>query len=118
MEAVIERLQNITNRLESRLTKLSNSGVDTTASAAALASAQLSLNAAVTEMTDIDASVYAAVSSANARSGWTTLKTKFITIKNFIKTAHREIQSSISLAKAATLEARAKQSAEVESETE
>jgi hypothetical protein len=112
MEAVIERLQNIATRLESRMTKMSDSGVDTTASAAALASAQLSLDAAVTEISDIDASVYAAVSSADARTGWTTLKAKFTSIKDFIKTAHSELRSSVSLVKEASLAAQAEQSAE------
>jgi intracellular sulfur oxidation DsrE/DsrF family protein len=112
MEAVIERLQNIATRLESRMTKMSDSGVDTTAGAAALASAQLSLDAAVTEISDIDASVYAAVSSADARTGWTTLKAKFTSIKDFIKTAHSELRSSVSLVKEASLAAQAEQSAE------
>jgi hypothetical protein len=113
MEAVIERLQNITNRLESRIIKMSDSGVDTTASAAALASAQLSLDEARTEIRNIDVSVYTAVSSADVRAGWTTLKAKFTTIKNFIKTAHSELRSSITLLKEASLEARAQQNAEV-----
>jgi len=112
MEAVIERLQNITNRLESRLTKLSNSGLDTTASAAALASAQLSLDAAIVEISNIDAAVFATVSSADVGNSWTTLKTKFTTIKDSIKTAHRELRSSITLLKEASLKARAEQSAE------
>ena len=113
MEAIIERLQNIADRLESRLTKMSDSGVDITGSAAALASAQLSLDAAVLEIGDIDASVFAAVSSTNAGSSWTTLKTKFTNIKDLIKTAHSELRSSINLSKEASLAARAEQSAEV-----
>jgi hypothetical protein len=116
MEAVIDRLQNIANRLESRLTKLLDSGVNTTASAAALASAQLSLDAAVAEISGIDASVGTAVSSVDAQASWTTLKTTFTTTKDFIKTAHRELQSSITLAKEASLEARAEQSVEVDAE--
>jgi hypothetical protein len=113
MEAVIERLQNITDRLESRLTKMSDSGIDTTSSAAALASAQLSLNAATAEIDDIDASVFAAVSSADASSSWTTLKIKFTSIKDFIKTAHSELRSSVTLSKEAFLAAQSAQSAEV-----
>jgi hypothetical protein len=92
---------------------MSDSGVDTTASAAALASAQLSLDEARTEIRNIDVSVYTAVSSADVRAGWTTLKAKFTTIKNFIKTAHSELRSSITLLKEASLEARAQQNAEV-----
>ena len=116
MEAVIQRLQNITTRLESRIDKLRDSGIDTTSSQAALASAQLSLDAAVLEISDIDTSVYNAVSSADARAGWTNLKAEFTTIGNSIRTAHSELQSSISLLKAASLEARAQQTVEADIE--
>jgi len=112
MEAVIGRLQNIANRLESRLIKLADAGVDTTASAVALASAQLSLDAALAEISDIDAEVYAAFSAPDARTGWNELRLKFITIKNFIKTAHRELRSSITLIKKASLAVTTEQSAE------
>lgn len=111
MDSVIVRLQNITDRLQSRLTKLNEAGVNTTDSAAALAAAQLSLDGAQAEISDIDVAVYRAVSSEDIHSGWISLKTKFTTIGNSIKTAHSQIRSSISLAKEATLESRAQQSA-------
>ena len=115
MEAVINRLQNISNRLESRIKKVNAGGVNTTASAAALASARLSLDGAMAEISDIDADVYTAFSSADVGTGWSTLKIKFSTIKNLIKTAHSELRSSISLLKEAQLEARAQQNAQVSS---
>jgi hypothetical protein len=114
MEAVVARLQNITNRLESRMGKMAD--IDTTASAAALDSAQLSLDAAITEMANIDADVAATISSADARAAWVTLKTKFITIQNFIKTAHSELGSSIALLKEASLTAETEQSTAAEVE--
>lgn len=116
MESVIKRLQNITDRLESRIIKLNDAGVNTTSSAAALASAQLSLNAAQAEISDIDVMVYEVISSNDIHTGWTSLKTKFSNIKNFIKTAHRELRTSITLLKEATLEARAQQHAQVDTE--
>jgi hypothetical protein len=116
MEAVLERLQNITNRLESRIIKLNEQGVDTTASAAALVSAQLSLDGARAEISDIDASVYAAVSAADARAEWTTLKAKFSTVRDLLKTAHSELQQSISLLKEASVEVRSQQNTDVSSE--
>lgn len=116
MEAIIARLQNISDRLESRIVKMNESGVDTTASAAALASAQLSLDGALTEISDIDASVYAAVSAADVRSGWATLKAKFEGIRDLIKTAHSELQRSISLLKEASVQGTVQQDTEVSTE--
>ena len=117
MEAIIARLQNISDRLESRIVKMNESGVDTTASAAAaLASAQLSLDGALAEISDIDASVYAAVSAADVRSGWATLKAKFEGIRDLIKTAHSELQRSISLLKEASVQETVQQDTEVSTE--
>jgi intracellular sulfur oxidation DsrE/DsrF family protein len=116
MEAIIARLQNISDRLESRIVKMNESGVDTTASAAALASAQLSLDGALAEISDIDASVYAAVSAADVRSGWATLKAKFEGIRDLIKTAHSELQRSISLLKEASVQGTVQQDTEVSTE--
>ena len=116
MEAIIARLQNISDRLESRIVKMNESGVDTTASAAALASAQLSLDGALAEISDIDASVYAAVSAADVRSGWATLKAKFEGIRDLIKTAYSELQRSISLLKEASVQETVQQDTEVSTE--
>jgi signal transduction histidine kinase len=116
METVLTRLQNIIDRMESRLVKLEETGLNTTASAAALASAQISIDAARGEIADIDASVYSTVSSPNVRDEWTALKIKFETIRDQIKTAHGEIKSSILLVKEAELEARAQQNTKIEIE--
>ncbi len=101
MDAVIERIQNIINRLDSRIEKLSDRGVDTAAAEAALASAQISIDAAVAEIATIDIEVTAAVSSEDARTAWSGVKESYTTIRDHLKTAHTELRASVEALKIA-----------------
>ena len=99
MEAAINRLQNVSGRIESRIEKLKARGVVTAGAENALASAQVSLNAALAEIATIDADVQAAVSSQNARAGWNQVKAKFFIIRDHITTAHTELRASVAALK-------------------
>lgn len=101
MEAVIERIQNISDRINSRIEKLKEQGVDTTAAEAALASAQISIDAAAEEIEDIDARVQAAVGSEDIRTSWAVVKTSYLSIRDHLKTARTELRAAIAELKAA-----------------
>lgn len=102
MEAVIARLQNVSNRLQSRIEKINARGIDTQEAQNALASAQISIDAALGEIATIDADVSAAISSSDARAGWNTVKVKFFSIRDHITTAHTELRASVAGLKEAT----------------
>lgn len=114
MDAVIVRIQNVIDRLDSRIEKIDATGADTTEAKAALASAQLSLNAAARDIADIDNVVANAISSEDARAGWAVVKTRYATIRDHIKTSHAELRSCVSSLKIAVAEARTASAQETE----
>jgi hypothetical protein len=94
-------MQNIITRLESRIDKLSESGLDTTEASAALASAQTSVDAAVSALAQIDVTVQAAVTAENPRAAWVEVRAAFTSIRAQLRTAHNEIKASVQELKAA-----------------
>ncbi|MCA9355549.1 hypothetical protein KC865_03295 [Candidatus Kaiserbacteria bacterium] len=106
MEAVIARVQNIIDRMDTRITKLSDLGVDTIEAEGALASAQLSIDSALAEISEIDADVASAVGSEDIRSAWISVKEKYSGIRNHLKTAHTELRASVTALKQAVAEAK------------
>lgn len=105
MDSAIVRLQDIIDRLDSRIQKLEAAGIDTSAAKAALASSQLSVDAALAEIATIDTTVVSAISSEDARADWSTAKTKFVTIRDYLKTAHAELKASVAALKEAAVAA-------------
>tara|TARA_B100000508_G_scaffold141059_1_gene145730 strand:+ start:2307 stop:2984 length:678 start_codon:yes stop_codon:yes gene_type:complete len=101
MDAAIERLTNIADRLDSRIAKIQAEGVDTSAAEASLASARMSIDAAAAEIATIDTEVAAVVGSENVRTAWEGLKAKYQEIKNYIKTAHTELRNTVEALKTA-----------------
>jgi hypothetical protein len=95
MDAAGTRIQDIIIRLESRIEKLEAAGLDVSEAKDALQSAQISLNAAVNNLTTIDVTVQAAVSSADPRSNWTSVKAAYQNIREQLRTAHTEIKASV-----------------------
>lgn len=104
MDAVIARIQNIIDRLETRIAKLKETGLDTAAAESSLASAQVSINAAASAIGNIDAEVAAAVGSEDARAGWVSVKESYSSIRNHIKQAHTELRATVAALKAAAAE--------------
>ena len=104
MEAAVTRIQDITDRTESRIEKLSELGMDTSEAEAALASAQLSIDAAVDAVSNIDAEVSYAVGSEDARAEWKNVRVSYTNIGDYLKTAHAELRATIAALKEATAE--------------
>lgn len=101
IEAVLTRLQNITDRIDSRIQKLNELGVDTEAAAAALASAEMSIDAAYEEISTIDEDVNGAIGSEDVKANWVTVKEKYRKIHAHIMTARTELQACVAALKKA-----------------
>jgi GTP1/Obg family GTP-binding protein len=93
LEAYISRLQNITDRFSSRMDKLESTGVDVTIARASLARAQGALDAAKTDMTDIDASVAEVTGSNNPLQAWREVQGRFISARDSIRVAFNELRT-------------------------
>ena len=104
IDAITERIQNIIDRLDTRIVKLRELGLDPSEAEASLESAQDSLDAAISEISNIDVDVAAAVGSEDARAGWATVKEKYLSVRNHIKTAHTQLRATVAALKAAAVE--------------
>lgn len=102
MESAVKRLQNVTDRLNSRLTKMENEGVDVSAARAELALAQEKLQEASQNLASIDAEVNAFVGSATPRENWQNLKNTYLNSRVAIIAAHQNILATINIAQNAT----------------
>lgn len=94
-EAAIRRLENVANRLDSRITKLQAQGLDTSAGVAALAVARTELSRARTLLATIDADVVTFVSSENPQTNWGRVKNIYTDSRDAIKAAHSALQTSL-----------------------
>ena len=95
MDAAAARMQNITTRLESRINKLEASGLDTTEAAIALASAQRSIDAAVTALARIDITVQNAVTAEDPKAAWVEVRAAYTAIREQLRTANTELRASV-----------------------
>ena len=107
MEAAIARIENISIRLESRISKLSAQGIDTTEAEAALASAKLSIEAAALSITAIDELVTTTVKAEDARKDWIEVRKTFLATRDHLLTARAELRASVAALKVALREASA-----------
>ena len=98
MDSAVARLQNVTDRLSSRLSKMEIEGKDVTAARTELALAQNKLNEAKGYLTKIDLEVNAFVGSANPRENWRNVKTTYLGTQTVIIAAHQSILATINLA--------------------
>ncbi len=103
MEGVVKRLQNVADRLASRLTKMEAQGNDVTSARAELALAQQKINEANQNLTTIDTEVNAFIGSATPRENWQNLKTTYLHTRTAIIAAHQSILATINLAQNAAL---------------
>lgn len=95
IDAVITRMQNIADRIATRIDKLTGADVDTVTATSALASAQLSIDAAREAMVGIDTEVAIAVGAADPRTSWQTVAGTYTEVRDHLKTAHAEIKASV-----------------------
>lgn len=99
IEAAITRLQNIIDRLHSRIEKLKDLGVDTTEAEVILDSAQLSIDAAIAEISDIDERVAEVVGSEDVKTAWAETKAIYRNVSDQLKTARTELQATVAALK-------------------
>ena len=95
MDAAASRLQNIIDRLNSRIDKLAIAGINVSEARAALLSAQLSVTTAVNTLATIDAVVLAAITSEDPRASWPTVRATFENIRTELTVARTEIRAAI-----------------------
>ena len=101
MDATIARFQNIIDRLESRMEKLVAAGVDTAAATEAVGNAQVSLDAARTEIAAIDTAVTTAVGAEDVRTAWATVRESFTTTREYLRQSHQELRATVAALKEA-----------------
>lgn len=95
LDAIIARLENISARLNTRIEKLNQTGTDTSAAAASLDKARTALSAAKEQMKGIDGAVATALGSRDPKTQWQSIRIKFITTRDNIRTAHTELKNTI-----------------------
>lgn len=103
IDASIERLQNITDRLSSRIEKISEEGIDTSEAEASLALAQTSINAAVEAMENIDFIVDSAIKSEDVYTAWKEVRSTITETKSSLKIAKTELRAAVASLKAELL---------------
>lgn len=102
MDAAVKRLQNVHDRLDSRLTLLTNDGLDTTSARQSLNETQKQLDSARSALANIDNNVAAFLHSSNPQENWLEVKREYTDIAATIVTAHGAIITTIENASQAT----------------
>jgi hypothetical protein len=103
MDSAVARLQNVTDRLNSRLTKIEAGGKDVSAARTELALAQTKLDEAKRSLATIDTEVNAFVGSATPRENWNNLKNTYLNTREVIVAAHQSILATINLVQNTTV---------------
>ena len=99
MDAAVARLFTIIDRLESRLQKLEQQGVDTAAAKSSLQEAAQSLAEAKTALADIDTAVYNATTGEEAYTAWQDLRAHYQSIATSIRSTHASLRAVIAALK-------------------
>lgn len=97
MEAAIGRMRNVIARLESRMDKLDERGIETVAARAELSVAVRHINEAAATLGNIDAEVAAFVGSENPRETWKNVKALFESSRDSLRLAHASLKKVIEL---------------------
>lgn len=118
MEAAIARIQNVIDRVNTRIIKLEGAGLDVSEAQRIMASAQTSLDAAAAQIETIDVEVNAAVTAEDPRKAWQTVKAKYQSIRDQLRTAHSEIKAAIQALKDSAQDARGERDVTQDEETD
>ncbi len=94
-DGIIARLQNIINRLNTRIEKLEATGADVSQAKQSLASAGVALEAARDDLDDIDDAVATVVGSPDPKTEWQGVRAKFISAREHVRTAHSELRATV-----------------------
>ncbi|MEN9921758.1 MAG: hypothetical protein RL097_34 [Candidatus Parcubacteria bacterium] len=101
MEAMIMRLQNIIDRLTTRIEKIEALGIDISEAAIQLETAQQSVTEAMAAIELIDPQVTAAVGSEDIRSTWNEVRKSYVTTHTHLKEARVALQLTVATLKTA-----------------
>ncbi len=104
MEAAIERFYNIIGRLESRIGKLKQTGVDTAIVETKLREATQLLAEAKTKLNNIDNLVYSATTSTQPKSDWKIVRETYLETGRLIRASHQALRETVALLKTAVSE--------------
>jgi hypothetical protein len=102
LDAYVRRITNVTNRLDSRATKMGADGLDVSLANQKIAEARSELQKAETALATIDTAIRNFVQSENPRTYWQSVKTTYIETQNAIKAAHRATIEALLLLKTAS----------------
>ncbi len=104
MEAAIERLYSIIERLEGRIAKIRENGMDTRAAETRLREAAQLLAEAKTALNDIDNQVYMATTSTEPQAKWHTVRETYLEAGRLIRASHQALRDTVALLKTAPRE--------------
>ena len=100
-EAAIERITKLTNRIESRITKLDAEGVDTSKAKVLVAEAKVKTETAKQSLRTLGADITNALDEAENRKDLSSkIRTAIETVQNNIKSAHQNLVEAITSLKA------------------
>jgi hypothetical protein len=102
IDAIIVRFLNISQRLESRIEKVNANGLNTSEATRHLAEAQAIITEISTTMQGIDTAVAQALSSADVRTNWQTVRATLTSAQNNIERANRTLTACITAIETAT----------------
>lgn len=94
-DGIVARLENIHNRLETRIIKLEESGADVSQARQSLTKSHEALNRAKGELRGIDEAVAYVVGSPNPKTAWQQVRLTFISAREEVRTAHTELRNTV-----------------------
>jgi len=106
MDAAVNRMQNVIDRLTSRINKLNELGIDTSTALDSLDKAQQEIDQAKTVLSTIDDDVANFVGSEDPRANWQKLKLTFTEIRDSIKASHQSLRATVENLKKAIAKAK------------
>ncbi len=95
LDATVRRLDNVQNRLNTRLEKSTSAGLDTSAAAQSLATAAAELAAAKKTLSTIDIEVTSFVGSENPVAAWSRLESIYRSVIKNVLAAHTSLQTTL-----------------------
>jgi len=95
MEAAIRRLDNVVMRIESRIAKLNELGVETSQAEINLTVAKRDLASARATLANIDSDVAGFITSNDPRAAWSRVKTIYESARQDIRSAHTNIRQVV-----------------------
>jgi len=101
MEAAIARLFSVIERLETRIMKMKETGLDTTAAEAKLREAAEHVASARALLSNIDALVYNATTSEQPLTNWEGVRATYQEAAKLIRAGHQSLRETIALLQSA-----------------